>query len=112
MSCVGHVPALIAIEQLEDPDISLVACIKMYINKTKSLRTNKALFITLQKPHKIAQKVTLASWIRSVIFMSGQSGTGGSSRSAASSRAIGRGADLQAVMAAGDWASESTFRQF
>ena len=84
----------------------------MYINKTKSLRTNKALFITLQKPHKIAQKVTLASWIKSVIIMSGQSGTGGSSRSAASSRAIGRGADLQAVMAAGDWARESTFCQF
>ena len=106
MSCNGHVAASIAIEQFEDPDIDPVACIKMYINKTKSLRTNKALFITLQKPHKIAQKVTLASWIKSVIFMSGQSGTGGSSRSAASSRAIGRGADLQAVMAAVDWDSE------
>ena len=54
--------------------------------------------------------MTLASWIKSVIIMSGQSGTGGSSRSAASLRTIGRGADLQAVMAAGDWASESTFR--
>ena len=63
----------------------------------------------LQKLHKIAQKVTLANWIKSVIVMSGQTGTGGSSRSAASSRAIGRGADLQTVMAAGDWARESTF---
>ena len=58
------------------------------------------------------QKVTLASWIKSVIIMSGQSGTGGSSRSVVSTRAIGRGADLQAVMATGDWARESTFRRF
>ena len=76
------------------------------------MRTNKALFITLQKLHKIAQKVTLASWIKSVIIMSGQSGTGGSSRSAASLRAIGQGADIQTVMATGDWARESTFCRF
>ena len=50
--------------------------------------------------------------IKYATFMSGQSGTGGSSRSAASSRAIGRGADLQAVMAAGDWARELTFHRF
>ena len=60
----------------------------------------------------MAQKVTLANWIKSVIVMSGQTGTGGSSRSAASSRAIGRGTDLQCVMVAGDWARESTFRRF
>ena len=32
-------------------------CIKMYINKTENLQTNKALFITLPKMHKIVQKV-------------------------------------------------------
>ena len=46
-SRVGHVVASIAIEQFEDLDIDPVACIKMYINKTKSLRTNTALFINL-----------------------------------------------------------------
>ena len=44
--------------------------------------------------------------------MSGQTGTGGSSRSAAPWRAIGHGVDLQSVIAAGDWARKSTFRQF
>ena len=63
----------------------------MYFNKTESLRTNKALFITLQKLHKNSEKVTLADWINSVIVMSGQSRTGGSSMSAASSRAVGEG---------------------
>ena len=66
-SCDGHVVSSIAIEQFEDPD----ACIKMYINKTESLWTNKALFITLWKTHEIVQKVTLADWIKSVKVMSG-----------------------------------------
>ena len=57
----GHVASSSAIDQFKNPDIDPVACIKMYINKTKSLRTNKALFITLRKLHKIVQKVTLAS---------------------------------------------------
>ena len=89
MSRDGHVASSIEIEQFKNPDIGPVACIKMYINKTENLRTNNTLFITLQKLHKMAQKVTLANWIKSVIVMSGQTGTGGSSRSAASSRAIG-----------------------
>ena len=102
MSRDGHVASSIEIEQFKNWNIDPVACIKMYINKTENLLTNKALFIILQKPHKIAQKVTVANWIKSVIIMSGQSGTGGSSRSAASSRAIGQGADLKTVMATGD----------
>ena len=72
-------------------DIDPVACIKMHINKTESLRTNEALFITLWKLHKNYEKVTLADWIKSVIVMSGQIWTGGSSMSAASSRAVGEG---------------------
>ena len=62
----------------ENPDINPVACIKMYFNKTESLRTNEALFITLQKLHKSSEKVTLADWINSVIVISGQCRTGGS----------------------------------
>ena len=57
----GHVASSIEIEQFENPDIDPVACIKMYINKTENLQTNKALFMTLRKLQKIAQKVTLAN---------------------------------------------------
>ena len=56
--------------------------------------------------------MTLANWIKLVINMNGQTGTGGSSRSAASSRASAHGADLQSVIAAGDLARKSAFRQF
>ena len=56
MSYDGHDVSSIVIKQFENLDIDPVACIKMYINKTESLRTNKALFITLRKPHKIAKK--------------------------------------------------------
>ena len=48
----GHVASSIEIEQFENPDIDPVECIKMYINKTENFQRNKALFITMQKPHK------------------------------------------------------------
>ena len=44
--------------------------------------------------------------------MSGQGGSGGSTSSASSSEAIMKGATLQAVLAAGDWARASTFKKF
>ena len=47
-----------------------------------------------------------------VISLSGQTGSGGSVRSASASRALSRGASLEEVLSAGDWARESTFRLF
>ena len=44
--------------------------------------------------------------------MSGQAGSGGSVRSASTSYAVARGASLETVLQAGDWARASTFRKF
>ena len=44
--------------------------------------------------------------------MSSQTSSGGSVRSVASSRAVARGVMLEKGLEAGDWARESTFRQF
>ena len=79
-----------------------VACIKMYIKKTESLRTDSAFFVTLKKPHKSPQIAMTSNWIKTVINMSKQQGIGGSTRSASSSRAIGHITSLQDVLAAGE----------
>ena len=63
-------------------------------------------------PHGAVSASTIASWLKKVIAMSGQVGTGGSTRSASSSQAAMKGASLQAVLAAGDWARTSTFKKF
>ena len=89
-----------------------MACVKEYVYRTKDIRQSSAFFVTLNQPHKSAGKATLSAWIVKVIKQSGQSGSGGSVRSVASSKAVSGGAPLETVLAAGDWARESTFKRF
>ena len=85
---------------------------KSYLKFTKDLRSSDRLFVTLRTPHGAAATSTLSRWLEEVIAMSGHSGSGGSTRAVASSQAISRGASLQSVLAAGDWARAETFRRF
>ena len=63
-------------------------------------------------PHAAASGNSIARWLNQTIVLSGQVGSGGSTRSASASQAAMNGASLQAVLSAGDWARESTFRRF
>ena len=55
---------------------------------------------------------TIAAWLKKTIALSGQQGSGGSTRSASSSEAMMKGASLHSVLSAGDWARASNFRKF
>ena len=96
----------------EDPRLCPVHYVKAYLKYTKDLRSSDRLFVTLRTPHGAAATSTLSRWLEEVIAMSGNSGSGGSTRAVASSQAISRGASLQSVLAAGDWARAETFRRF
>ena len=76
------------------------------------MRTSDQLFVITRKPYSAASKVTLAGWLMQVINHSGQSGTAGSVRSAATSKAAARGASEQSILQAGNWSSMSTFERF
>ena len=86
--------------------------LKSYMRRTKSIRTSKKLFVSLVTPHGEVATSTIARWLKKAISLSGQTGSGGSTRSASSSKAVMKGASLQAVLAAGDWARTSTFKKF
>jgi hypothetical protein len=75
-------------------------------------RTSESLFVTLKKPHDSASAATIASWLKKVIDMSGQTGSGGSTRSVATSTAFRRGVPLETVLNAADWSRASTFRKY
>ena len=96
----------------EDPRICPVLYMRQYLKQTRSLRSSEKLFVSLKAPHGAVTTSTIARWLQKVITMSGQSGTGGSTRSASSSKAVMEGASLSAVLSAGDWARASTFRRF
>ena len=96
----------------ENPTLCPVFYIKTYLKRTKNLRKSKSLFVTVNKPHKAASVATLLRWMRSVIYKSGQRGTGGSFRSVATSTAVAKGMTMSKVLKAGDWSRATTFRNF
>ena len=96
----------------EDIRLDPVHYLKAYVRRTKHLRQGDKLLVSVRKPHKVVLAATISKWLSSVISMSGQWGTGGSVRSVSTSYALGRGATLQSILEAGDWARASTSRGF
>ena len=96
----------------KDIRIDPVYYIKTYLERTKSIRKSEQLFVTHNAPHKAASVTSIARWIAQVISHSGQKGSGGSVRSVSTSYALAKGASLESVLEAGDWARVSTFKKF
>ena len=96
----------------ESSNLCPVTHLKAYLERTKSIRgKEEGLFLTIKKPHTGASAATIARWIKSVINQSGQTGTGGSTRSVATSTALSKGVTLDKIIKAGDWARVSTFKR-
>ena len=102
---------MIEVSRFQDPVLDPVEHLRTYLQTTSGLRKTDSLFVTSVRPYKAASKQTLAGWLRQVIAHSGQSGSAGSTRSIATSRAASRGASLEAIVQAGDWANASTFQK-
>ena len=107
-----HVSPPIEVRAFEDQRVDPVKYTKAYIERTQDLRQTQQLLLSLRPPHKAASKAVIARWLEQVIAESGQKGTGGSVRSAATSKAISAGISTEMVLKAGDWSRESTFRRF
>ena len=84
--------------------------LKAYIIRSKELRKNETLFVTVNRPHNTVSPATVCRWLKSVITMSSQSGSGGSTRSVSASTGIGRGLTIDSIVKAGDWARSRTFK--
>ena len=108
----SHIAPPLELHSFEDSLLDPVASVREYVNRTKNLRSSEQLFVVTSEPYKAASKVTIAAWLSKVIEMSGQEGTAGSVRSVASSMAMAQGASLEAVLNAGDWARQQTFKRF
>lgn len=99
-------------------DTRLCVCetLKMYIGRTKQLRTvgqeDGQLFVSFVKPHKPVSKDTIARWIRSMLVLSGVNiarFTAGSVRTAAASKAKAMAVPVAHIMAKAGWSQETTF---
>ena len=110
---LGRCGSPLVFEKFEDdPRLCPVRYLRAYVKKTSAIRSSDRLFVCLLPPHGAAATATISRWLQKAIELSGQVGSGGSTRAASSSRALIKGVSLSTVLEAGDWARASTFRRF
>ena len=99
----------------ENKRLCAVHHLHLYLKKTSSLRTGKALFISCIKPYAPVKRDTISRWIKEVLTMAGIDVTkysAHSTRAASTSAALSRGAQINTVLQAGGWSNKSTFTRF
>jgi hypothetical protein len=95
-----------------DPKLCVVTNLSEYLKKTTHYRTDKALFLSYQKPFKAVTKDTISRWCREMMANAGintQLFVTHSSRSAAASFARKKGVSLKDICEACGWSRERTF---
>jgi len=89
--------------------------IEWYIQATATLRDDDYLLISYVKPFRAAHVDTIRRWIINVLKLAGidtNKFTAHSTRSASNSKAKAKHVPLSTILAAGMWASSSTFGRF
>nr|CAI5865786.1 unnamed protein product [Callosobruchus analis] len=111
-------PCLVIPKFQDKPNLCVVSCLTAYIAATTTLRDPKEeyLWITFQKPHKVATKATLSRWVKNALEMAGVDTKifkPHSSRHASTSAASRTGVSLDVIKDSGGWSKNSaTFANF
>jgi hypothetical protein len=99
----------------DDSRICPFHTLQKYLQRTRIVRgTEKSLFITTRGAHHPITRATLRRWIVELLHEAGvDTGYGsGSTRAAATSKALAEGAPLDTILASGGWSRPSTFQRF
>lgn len=102
----------------KNPALCVIACIKEYMERTKTIReTNKEskLLVSYQKPFKAISKDTVTRWIKTVLGLAGidlDVFTPHSTRAASTSAAAKAGLPLSSILSSAGWSNENTFTRF
>ena len=94
-----------------NPKLCVITNLTEYLKKTQAVRTDGALFISYQKPHRRVSKDTISRWVKEMMVSAGINTefVTHSSRSAASSYADLKGVSLKDICRACGWSSARTF---
>ena len=100
----------------EDPLLCPVNHLLAYVDRTKALRGKEdQVFIATLKPHGAVTQQTIGTWLKTVLEKTGVDIShfkGHSTRHAASSKAMVKGASVKDIMARGNWSSSSIWQKF
>lgn len=112
----GYKPEILNFERFHVKKVCIARYLQEYLGKTSDLRGNtREIFITSKKPFKAISRDTVSRWVKSVMREAGldvQVFKPGSTRAAASSKAMQDGVPLDEILARGGWSNASTFRKF
>ena len=95
-----------------DKRICPINYLTAYMNRTKSIRTSRKIFITTTAPHNAVSVDTISRWVKFGLQRSGinvKKFAPGSIRAASTNAAYRQGAPLQTILKAAHWSSSSTF---
>lgn len=101
-----------------DRSLCPVACLKVYLERTKNWRHKNddkpLLFLSFKKPHKPVSPATLSRWLKEIIRQSGIESIfkGHSVRGASTSAAKAAGLSIDTIISMADWTNKSTFNKF
>lgn len=98
-----------------NPNICPVETLKIYMNKTKDLRTDEALFISYIQPHKGVKVTSLSRWAKSTLLKAGINidiYSAHSTRAASSSKKLTLNVSTEDIRKAAGWTNLSTFGRF
>ena len=95
----------------KEPKLCVITNLTEFLKKTQDKRTDAALFLSSQKPHRSVSKDTISRWVKDMMISAGidPSFVSHSSRSAASSYARTKGVSLREICDACGWANVKTF---
>ena len=109
------VPPVIIPRYTVDPEIGPYVCLEEYIDRTRSLRHDEVLLISMIKPHRAVTAPTLARWIKTVVQWSGidiDLFKPHSTRHASATAAFDAAIPLDDILKKAGWSNANTFRRF
>lgn len=95
--------------------LCLVTHLKEYLCRTASLRKDKQLFLSFNKPHAPVARATFSRWVKETLEAANISTDcygSHSTRAASCSAVAAQGVNLSTILRAAGWSSETTFTRF
>ena len=107
----GHHLAPLQFRVYHDTKLCVIANLTEYLKRTATLRVDKALFISYQKPYRRVSKDTISRWVKYMMINAGidPNFVTHSSRSATSSYANFKGVTMKQICDACGWSTAKTF---
>lgn len=109
-------PVLIVNEFKQNNKLCVLSCLKVYLNRTNSLRKSDNLFISITKPYCKVTPATLSRWLKIGLSLAGVDISifkGHSFRHAATSKAAGCGVSVDCILSRVGWSAKcQTFAKF